>query len=164
MAGYNSGNVFRVAPGGTITEIVDGRGDGIHGLVRPWGLVVEGSGVVYVTGQFSHKVFRIKPEGHALADVAGLVVPGFEVEIGDPEGATTLFAVRNTSDRQVFGRADFFGAASAQPLRTDAFFLEPQETLASNVRVDLSGLEVEDGLATGLIVVNELGGTTAPSL
>ncbi len=164
VAGMGSDNAFKITPGGAITEIIDASGDGSHGLEDPWEVAAGGSGIVYVAGKDSDNAFKITPAGTVLSAVAGLVVPGFEVEVEDPQGPTTFFAVRNTSGEEVLGRADYYGSASTEPLRSDAFILGPRETLARDVRADLSGLEVEDGLATGFVVITELGGTTAPNL
>ena len=124
---------------------------------------MEGSGIVYVIGSSSHNAFKIVPQGMTLSAFGGLVVPGFEAAV-DGQGPTTFFAVRNTSDQEVFGRVDFFGLASTEPLRTDAFVLDPQETRPANVSDDLSGLEIEDGVATGFIVVTELLDSASPHL
>jgi hypothetical protein len=99
----------------------------------------------------------------SLSGIAGLVVPGFVVVAGDPEGPTTLFAVRNTSDQELLGRVDFYGEAS-ELLYTDPFVLDPQATLTSNLRFYLPELQVADGVAAGFLVVTEIGGTTAPNL
>ncbi len=164
VSGTFSDNVFEITPDGTISEILGAAGDGTYALDDPRDIAVSGSGVVYVVGERSDNAFEITPDGMALASVAGLVVPGFEVEIDDQEGPTTLFAVRNTSGEEVACRADFFGVASIEPLRMDAFSLGPQATLTHNVRTDLSQLEVVDGVATGFIIIAEIGGTEASNL
>jgi len=64
VAGQNTDNVFKITPGGTITEIIDSTGDGGGKvLLNPWGLEVDGSGNVYVTGISSHNAFKITPGG-----------------------------------------------------------------------------------------------------
>ncbi len=127
-------------------------------------IAVEASRIAYVAGRDGDNVLQITPQGMALSAVAGLVVPGFEVEVDDPQGATTYFAVRNTTGQELLGRADYFGVASTEPLRSDAFILGPRATLTRNVGSDLSGLEIEDGLATGFILVTEVASTMAPNL
>ncbi len=88
-----------------------------------------------------------------------LLVPGFEVEVEDPEGPTTFFAVRNTTDDDIMIDVAYHGEQiTDEPLRTDDFMLEPQQTLTRDVRSDLSDLNVSDGFATGLIVITETGG------
>ncbi len=100
-----------------------------------------------------------------LKGMAGLIVPGFEVEVDAPQGPTTFFAVRNTSDDDVTVNVSYHGEQlGGAPLRTDVFVLGPQETLPANVRTDLTDLDVVDGFATGVIVINEGDGTGAPNL
>ncbi len=164
VVGLDSDNAFKITPGGSVTQIIDSTGDGTHGLDGPWGIAVAGSGIVYVTGSGSDNAFRVTPPGMALSAAAGLVVPGFEVDVADAEGPTTYFAVRNIGDQELVGRADFYGVASGEPLRSDAFILGPQATRTANVRDDLSDLEIADGLATGFVVITELDSITAPNL
>lgn len=105
------------------------------------------------------------PLSEGLSAVAGLIVPGFAVEVGDPAGPTTFFGVRNTTDGDVTVNVDYYGEELAGgPLRTDVFDVGPHQTLPWNVRSDLTGLAVGEGFATGLIVITEEGGTTAPHL
>ena len=100
-----------------------------------------------------------------LSGSSGLIVPGFEVEVGDPTGPTTFFAVRNTSDAQISAEVAYHSErAGAEPLRTDVFVLEPQQTLTRNVRDNLADLDVAGGFARGLITITEAGGTTATNL
>ena len=92
-------------------------------------------------------------------NVAELIVPGFEVEVGDPEGPTTFFAVRNTTDDDVEIDVAYYGEEiTGEPLRTDLFMLGPQQTLTRNVRANLTDLNVGNGFATGLIVLTKTGG------
>ncbi len=100
-----------------------------------------------------------------LTDVAGLILPGFEVEVAIPDGPTTFFAVRNTGSNDVTANILYYGVAlTDEPLRTDIFVLGPQQTLTWNIRFDLTDLSVVEGFATGLVVITEDGGTTAPNL
>ncbi len=89
---------------------------------------------------------------------ATLVVPGFEVEVDDPDGPTTFYAVRNTTDDDIEIEISHHGEQAGTPLRTDVFMLGPQQTLTQNVRDDLTDLNVSDGFATGLITITETGG------
>lgn len=100
-----------------------------------------------------------------LKGMAGLIVPGFEVEVDAPLGPTTFFAVRNTSDEEVTVNVNYYGDQLGDaPLRTDVFVLGPQETLPANVRFNLTDLEVVDGFATGVITIDEGDGLGAPNL
>ena len=93
-----------------------------------------------------------------LGRIRALVVPGFEVEVDDPSGPTTLFAIRNTTDADIQIDVGYHGEQVGEPLRVDNFMLGPHQTLTRDVRSNLAGLNVSDGFATGLIVIAETGG------
>ncbi len=64
MTGNTSSNAFKITPGGVITEIIDGTGDGASNqLFFPEAIAVDRSGNVYVTGLFSDNAFKITPGG-----------------------------------------------------------------------------------------------------
>ncbi len=65
VAGGDTDNVFKITPGGTMTEIIDGAGDGLgNPLNHPTGVAVHPtSGNVYVTGSWSNNVFKIDAPG-----------------------------------------------------------------------------------------------------
>lgn len=64
VSGRVSDNVFRITPGGVITEIIDGSGDGMgNALSGASHLAVDAGGSVYVIGEFSDNAFRIDPNG-----------------------------------------------------------------------------------------------------
>ena len=94
-----------------------------------------------------------------LSDSGALIVPGFEVDLSDPDGPGTLFAVRNTTDSPRTIEVNFypFDVRDA-PLRTDTIDLGPQENAPVNVGTNVSGLLVENNMATGLILINQAGG------
>ncbi len=73
-----------------------------------------------------------------------LLLPYFTVDIDDPAGPTTLFAVRNGSDSDITVRYDYFGAAGPNP-QTEIFNLGPRAVRTVNMR---SIYETTD-LATG---------------
>ncbi len=120
--------------------------------------------VLYI-GTFGAGVFKmIQSTDGGLSD-AGLIVPGFEVEVGNASGPTTFFAIRNTSDNPVAANVSYHGKlVNEEPLRTDVLMLEPQQTTTQNVRSNLSDLEVSDGFANGLILITEAGASSAPNL
>ncbi len=104
-------------------------------------------------------------EALSLSQMAGLIVPGFEVAVDEPEGTTTLFAVRNTSDDAIDVEVAYHGdEITDTPLRTDVFTLAARQTLPWSLRDDLSNLAVADGVAGGLILISEAGGSSAPNL
>ena len=92
-----------------------------------------------------------------------LVVPGFEVDVVDPEGPTTFFAVRNTTDAAIEVDVVYHGEeVTATPLRTDVFNLGPQQTLTRNVGSNLFGLPIDgDGFATGLMLISKSNGNAS---
>ncbi len=105
------------------------------------------------------------PEVASLSQIAGLVVPGFEVEVDNPTGPTTLFAARNTTDAMIDVGVRYFGKQlTDEPLRTDLFMLGPQQTVTVDVSSNLTDLEVTGGFAGGLIVITEAGDASAPNL
>ncbi len=107
----------------------------------------------------------VPPEVASLSQIAGLIVPGFEVEVDNPTGPTTLFAARNTTDALIDVDVRYFGKQiTGEPLRTDLFTLGAQQTMRANVRSNLTDLEVIGGFAGGLIVISEAGDASAPNL
>ena len=62
--------MFRITPDGSITQILDAGGDGIHALEKPWGIAVTPDGIVYVTGNESHNVFKVM-QSPAVLPAAG---------------------------------------------------------------------------------------------
>ena len=100
----------------------------------------------------------------SLSALAGLIVPGFEVEVDNATGPTTFFAIRNTSDISVDATVAYHAEeVTDTPLRTDNLTLGPQQTATVNVRSNLTDLPVSDGFATGLILINQTS-KEAPSL
>jgi hypothetical protein len=74
VSGYNSHNVFKITPGGTITEIIDATGAGLGApLTGPSRLATDSAGNVYVIGEDSDNAFKIEPDGSTteLIDMLG---------------------------------------------------------------------------------------------
>lgn len=69
VSGNQSNNVFKIAPGGTITQIADttGAGPGMT-LIQPRGIAVAANGTVFVAGFVTHNVLAIAPGG-GIAEV-----------------------------------------------------------------------------------------------
>ncbi len=63
VTGNYSDNVFKLARHGSRTEIIDGTGDGTHGLDAANSIAMDASGNVYVTGYTSGNAFKITPDG-----------------------------------------------------------------------------------------------------
>ena len=68
-------NVFRIDPDGTLTEIIDGTGDGSSDLLQPHGLAVDSALNDYVSGGASNNVFKIDVAGIVTEIVSGGVAP-----------------------------------------------------------------------------------------
>jgi hypothetical protein len=62
VTGSASHNVFRIASGGAIAQIIDSTGDGSNALMTPYGVTV-GAGNVYVGGSTSDNAFQITSGG-----------------------------------------------------------------------------------------------------
>ena len=102
------------------------------------------------------------PPAPTLSQIDGLIVPGFEVDLSDPDGPGTLFAVRNTTGGSRTVEVDYYPFdIRDEPLRSDIFDLGPQAAGTVNVGTNVTDLLVEDGFATGLIVIHQPGGGAA---
>lgn len=88
----------------------------------------------------------------ALSDTPGLLLPGYNLDLNDPGGATTFFAVRNTTDSSVELNIAYHGVeVTTSPLRVDGATLSAHQTVTTNVRVDTNGLDPDgDDFATGV--------------
>jgi len=93
VAGESSDNVFRITPGGAITEIIDATGDGSGNVLDgPVAVATDASGNVYVTGSQSDNAFRIASGGavaqiiSASGDGAGAVLTGPTAVATDASG------------------------------------------------------------------------------
>lgn len=80
VTGYGSDNVFRVAPDGTVTEILDSAG----GLLdQPRDVAVDHLGNVYVVGTASQNVLKLAPDG-TLTEVVDASGAGPGQELLEP--------------------------------------------------------------------------------
>ena len=96
------------------------------------------------------------PSGLAAA---GLIIPGFELNLDDLNSPATLFAVRNLTDSPRDIQIDYYGfTIDGGPLRTDTLTLSAQETFTYSVGFDLTDLEVVDGVARGFVGIHEGAG------
>jgi len=100
--GGTSDNVFKITPGGTITEIIDSSA-----LVRPTGIAVDSSGNVFVADEGTDNVFKISTPGtcstggtpctiNEIIDSTGDGISAFD----EPEG----IAVDSSDNVFVIGR------------------------------------------------------------
>jgi len=65
VAGVHSHNVWRIAPDGVITHVINNHADGIfHDMLsRPRAIAVDSNGNVYAAGYYSDNVFKKTPDG-----------------------------------------------------------------------------------------------------
>jgi hypothetical protein len=81
-----------------------------------------------------------------------LVLPGFEVDTGDPAGRTTFLTVHNQTDEPRVARVQYFDAASSLQTSTD-IELAPRDTQPINLRT-VPGLAADpDGFRRGWVQV-----------
>ncbi len=86
-----------------------------------------------------------------------LLLPYFEVDRSRPDGATTLFAVRNETDVDLPVRILYVAALGGKVQIEHEIVLEPTETRTVNLR-DVPGLAADDdGVARGLVVLGAYG-------
>jgi hypothetical protein len=83
VTGFGSWNVFRITPGGTITEIVDGSLSTV--IAHPDGIAVDAVGNVYVAGWSSNNVIKITPGGviTELMDIFSGLAGAADVAVDD---------------------------------------------------------------------------------
>jgi len=114
----------------------------------PPGLTVPGAAAVAETGA-----------AVAKTDVAGarLLLPLYLLDTTDPDGVTTLFAVRNQLATPIEVELRYYQADAPQaPQRTDTVALAAKAVAAVNLRF-VSGLSADpDGVARGYVVAEGL--------
>jgi hypothetical protein len=89
VAGFLSNNVFKITPGGSITEIIDGTGDGAgKALEGSFHVAVDLSNNVYVTGALSNNVFQITPGG-TITEIIDTTGDGAGQALVYPRGVAT---------------------------------------------------------------------------
>ncbi len=99
VAGYKSCNVFKITPGGTITQIIDETGDGFSPLDLPKAIAVDHLGNVFVAGEASANAFKISPAG-AITEIIDAGGDGLGARLRLPRG----IAVNRAGDVFVSGR------------------------------------------------------------
>lgn len=88
-----------------------------------------------------------------------LLVPYFEVDRRNPNGASTLFAIHNETARELAVRILYLTAVGAEEQQVQELSLGPNATRTINVR-DVRGLARDaDGVSRGLVVLGVIGAT-----
>lgn len=90
-----------------------------------------------------------------------VVLPYFVVDMNDPNGVTTFFAVRNRSAETIKVRYTYHrtNRSLVLPSVTETKNLGPHETRSVNVR-SIAGLPTSGGIATGYMVAEVIDSTT----
>jgi hypothetical protein len=91
-----------------------------------------------------------------LADSAGLLLPGFALDLNDVDALTSFLNVRNTTDGNVEVNLNYHGEeVTDTPRRVDGVTLSANRTSVTDLRSDTSDLDPDgDDVATGLVLVN----------
>ncbi len=92
--------VFKVTPGGAITEIIDHTGDGTNLLRDPQSVAVDGSGNVYVAGRASDNAFKVT-SGGVITEILDATGDGGGNTLNGPRGV----AVDGSGNVYVAGRS-----------------------------------------------------------
>lgn len=93
-----------------------------------------------------------------------LLVPYFETDLDDPQGVSTLFAVRNESDRPLTVRILYLTRVGAEAQAQEEITIAPRAVRTVNLR-DVAGLQPEaDGIARGLVVLGVVGADSISDL
>ena len=122
-----------------ITEIIDSTGDGTHTFISPFGAAVDGAGIVYVTGGWSHNVFKITPGG-TISQIIDCNVNRPIDEIIDCAGpGTKLF--EQPFSVAVDGAGNVYVAGD---ISDNAFKIEPDGTITKIIDQDGDGTNLFD--------------------
>lgn len=146
-------NLFAAIPGTTMGDVFDVQINNERPPITNDQSVIRGIGLAYTVDRFGTAA------NPALKDSGGLVLPGFLVDLTDPQRQTTFFAVRNTTDTPRDVQVQYYGDVfDGNPLRTDTITLGPQQTAARDIRSNLAGLQTVGNEARGIVVLKEAGG------
>jgi len=89
VAGVISDNVFKITPGGTITEIINATGDGSgNTLNEPFDVATDSSGNVFVTARDSDNAFKISTPGTCSTSGTPCTITEIINATGDGSGNT----------------------------------------------------------------------------
>ena len=136
VAGVASDNVFKVTPGGTITQIIDHSGDypDTHLLSNPNGVATDNDGNVFVAGFASDNVFKVTPGGTITQIIDGSGVDSHSLDGPD--------RVATDNDGNVFVSGG---------LSNNVFKIAPDGTITQIIDgsgVDSHSLDAPTGVAT----------------
>lgn len=146
-------SAFAQEPGEVAVRILD---EPIHDLRGYSDAVLAGSAATAPTEPMN----VIAGRSNATTDV--LLVPYYEVDRRDPQGANTMFAVRNETGREIPVRILYLTVVGAVEQQVQEITLAPHATRTLNLR-DVPGLAADArGIARGLVVLGAVG-TSADS-
>lgn len=84
VAGSHTNNLFKIAPDGTVTQLLDSNGDGSNSYFKSVGVAVDSSGNVYSSARETNNVFKITPDGSVSEIIDGNA--GGAGTLSDPRG------------------------------------------------------------------------------
>ncbi len=89
VVGFNSNSVFKITPGGVITEIIDNTGaGGPNTFLAPVGVATDASGNVFVASSTTDRAFKITPGG-AITEIIDATGDGSGNTLDRPFGMAT---------------------------------------------------------------------------
>ncbi len=94
VVGSGSDSVFKITAGGSVSQILDQRGDGLRSCLRPVGIVIDSRSNVSVACEGSNNVFRITPAGRireVLADRPSVAPPVLRPRVLATDAAANVY-------------------------------------------------------------------------
>jgi len=92
----------------------------------------------------------------ALAGLNGLLLPGFQLDLNDPDGPTSFLNVRNTTESTLEVNVYYYGEeVTDTPRRVDGVTLASNRVAVEDIGSDTTDLDPDgDDIASGLILAN----------
>ncbi len=110
-------------------------------------------------GAVSAMAETVPPPTKKATASARLVLPWFEVDLNDPNGASTFFSVRNETTALAAVRVSYFAADRAgNPQAVQNFNLAAKQIRSVALRTVNGLLADDDGFARGYAIIETVGG------